>query len=48
MLKLDGDGPLYVQAYRTLRRGILDGAFRPGDRLPRRARWRASWVCLAR
>ena len=34
MLKLDGDGPLYVQAYRTLRRGILDGAFRPGDRLP--------------
>ncbi len=33
-LALDGNGPLYRQAYRALRRLILDGALPPGSRLP--------------
>jgi GntR family transcriptional regulator/MocR family aminotransferase len=33
-LELDGEGPLHQQAYRGLRRAILDGALRPGARLP--------------
>ena len=33
-LELDGDGPLHQQAYRGLRRAILEGALRPGARLP--------------
>jgi GntR family transcriptional regulator/MocR family aminotransferase len=33
-LDLDGEGPLYQQAYRSLRTAILSGALSPGDRLP--------------
>jgi GntR family transcriptional regulator/MocR family aminotransferase len=33
-LALDGDGPLYRQAYRALRAAILDGRLAPGERLP--------------
>lgn len=33
-LALDGDGPLYRQAYRALRAVILDGRLPPGERLP--------------
>ena len=33
-LPLDGDGPLYRQTYRALRRRILDGTLVPGTRLP--------------
>ena len=33
-LQLDGDGPLYRQAYRGLRAAILDGTLAPGERLP--------------
>ena len=33
-LALDGEGPLYQQLYRALRREILGGALRPGARLP--------------
>ena len=33
-LALDGDGPLYRQAYRALRAAILDGRLSPGERLP--------------
>jgi len=33
-LDLDGEGPLYQQAYRALRAAILDGALGPGERLP--------------
>ena len=33
-LELDGLGPLHQQVYRSLRRSILEGALRPGDRLP--------------
>src|SRR5262245_57184622 len=33
-LALDGDGPLYRQAYRALRGAILDGRLAPGERLP--------------
>jgi GntR family transcriptional regulator/MocR family aminotransferase len=34
LLKLEGHGPLYTQVYTTLRRHIIDGGFRPGERLP--------------
>jgi len=33
-LALDGDGPLYRQAYRALRAAILDGRLARGERLP--------------
>ena len=33
-LALDGDGPLYRQAYRALRSAILDGRLARGERLP--------------
>jgi GntR family transcriptional regulator/MocR family aminotransferase len=33
-LALDGEGPLYRQAYRGLRGAILDGRLAPGERLP--------------
>jgi GntR family transcriptional regulator/MocR family aminotransferase len=33
-LALDGEGSLYQQVYRALRGAILDGALRPGARLP--------------
>jgi GntR family transcriptional regulator/MocR family aminotransferase len=33
-LQLDGEGPLYQQLYRALRRAILEGALLPGARLP--------------
>jgi GntR family transcriptional regulator / MocR family aminotransferase len=33
-LQLDGDGPLYRQAYRALRAAILDGRLPAGERLP--------------
>jgi len=33
-LALDGDGPLYRQAYRALRAAILEGRLAPGERLP--------------
>ena len=33
-LALDGEGPLYRQAYRGLRAAILDGRLAPGERLP--------------
>jgi GntR family transcriptional regulator/MocR family aminotransferase len=33
-LALDGDGPLYRQAYRALRAAILDGTLPSGKRLP--------------
>jgi GntR family transcriptional regulator/MocR family aminotransferase len=33
-LALDGEGPLYRQAYRALRTGILEGRLAPGERLP--------------
>ena len=33
-LALDGEGPLYRQAYRGLRAAILDGRVAPGERLP--------------
>src|SRR5258705_9695398 len=33
-LALDGDGPLYRQAYRGLRAAILEGRLAPGERLP--------------
>jgi GntR family transcriptional regulator/MocR family aminotransferase len=31
---LDGAGPLYQQVYRALRGAILDGALKPGEKLP--------------
>lgn len=34
LLKLEGDGPLYLRVYATLRREIVDGRFLPGKRLP--------------
>ena len=34
LLQLDGQGPLYLQVYRTLRKAILSGALRAGSRLP--------------
>lgn len=33
-LQLDGEGPLYEQAYRSLRQAILAGTLAPGARLP--------------
>ena len=33
-LQLDGEGPLYQQLYRALRKAILEGALLPGARLP--------------
>ncbi len=32
--RLDGQGPLYLQLYRALRRAILEGELTPGARLP--------------
>lgn len=34
LLKLDGLGPVYVQVYNAIRRGIEDGRFRMDSRLP--------------
>lgn len=34
MLRLDGNGPLYQQVYRTLRDEILSGERAPGERVP--------------
>ena len=34
LVRLTGDGTLYEQLYGSLRTSILDGASRPGDRLP--------------
>lgn len=34
LLKLEGDGPLYLRVYATLRREIVNGHFLPGKRLP--------------
>ncbi len=34
LLKLEGCGPLYTRVYSTLRRRIVEGVFKPGERLP--------------
>ena len=34
LVTLEGEGPLNQRLYRGLRAGILDGRYRPGDRLP--------------
>jgi GntR family transcriptional regulator / MocR family aminotransferase len=34
MLRLDGDGPLYLQTYRAIRESILEGRLVAGERLP--------------
>ncbi len=34
MLKLSGQGPLYLQLYRAIQQDILSGALASGDQLP--------------
>jgi GntR family transcriptional regulator/MocR family aminotransferase len=44
---LDGPGPMYRRLYRAIRRAILDGRIRPGERLPS-TRWVANDSGVAR